>query len=86
MPSDAMHEAMTRTTQPRHVIQLPFRVPAPLHGLLVHGARDQVVVGERDVRAATDLAAPRAVPGLGGRGRGRGDVGEVGGEDGGEEV
>lgn len=55
----AMHKAMARTTQPRHAIQHPLLMPALLAHLVVHPARNQMVIRQRDPVAPTDLARLR---------------------------
>ncbi len=51
-----MHKTMTRPTQPRHTIQSPLLMPAPLDDLRMHLPRDEMVVGKGDPVSAADLA------------------------------
>jgi hypothetical protein len=73
MPEMPMHERMTRPTQPRHVPQLLFCVPAALDGFIVHHSRYKMVVRQRDVFSLADLAPVCQVFGLGWRRRGCGE-------------
>lgn len=51
-----MHETVASPAQPRHISQLLFRMPFPLQDLVVHRARDKMVVREGHVISGTDLA------------------------------
>lgn len=56
MPSNPVHERVARATKPRDTPQVLGAVPAPLHGLGVHEARDEVVVRQGHPVPAADLA------------------------------
>lgn len=79
-----MHETMASPAKPRDIRQLPVRVPAALDSLRVRGARNQVVVRQREVLALANLACVgtrlRSL-----RGQGRGGGVEVWGQDGRQE-
>ena len=83
-----MHKRMARPAQPRHLPQLPLRVPAALQDPVVHLLGDQVVVRERDPAAGADLAPFCLFPRGGPDRRRGGDGGDIrcqrGGEEGGE--
>lgn len=79
-----MHETMASPAKPRDIRQLPVRVPTTLDSLRVRGARDQVVVSQREVLALANLACVGTRLGSL-RGQGRGGGVEVWGQDGRQE-
>ena len=76
---------MTRPTKPRHAIQPPLLMPAPLHHLGMRGAGYQMMVRQRYPVTMADLAGRGALARVERR-RWGGSVGNVGLEDGVEEV
>ena len=48
MRLELMHKAVTRTAQPRHVLQVLCPMPPPLYSLVMDEARDEVVIRQRD--------------------------------------
>lgn len=75
---------MASPAKPRDIRQLPVRVPTTLDSLRVRGARDQVVVSQREVLALANLACVGTRLGSL-RGQGRGGGVEVWGQDGRQE-
>lgn len=72
---------MTRTTQPRYVLQIFFAMPPALDRLGMHKSRYQMVIRERNPVALAELVLADVTTGARGCGRRRGRGLQVSGEN-----